>query len=276
MSDLTSIERLKLEKLFDMGGGYVLNFSNRSFQEFILQNCSIDIDQQKYWYASRSKANRLRAFWNKETNTIVGKLTLSLLEYWKTQKKLNNQPITLAENELYVECQQIAERLLQNRSSTISSVQQEIELRKKKELEDSKESKLRLLLDMFDNLAKSNDPHKRGFLLQDLLNSAFNAYKISVTKSFQRNDGGEQIDGAFSFQGWHYLVECKWTKKLADIRELDSLLGKVNRSGRQTMGLFLSIEGWSENVPSLLKQNPDKCMVLMDGYDLRCALRNAN
>jgi hypothetical protein len=59
---------------------------------------------------------------------------------------------------------------------------------------------------------------------------------------------------------------------LADIRELDGLSGQVNRSGKQSMGLFLSINGWSENVPLLLKQNPDKSIVLMDGYDLRCIL----
>jgi len=34
MSDLTSVEKLKLEKIFEMGGGYVLDFSNRTFQEF--------------------------------------------------------------------------------------------------------------------------------------------------------------------------------------------------------------------------------------------------
>jgi len=34
MSDLTSIERRKLERLLCMGGGYVLNFSDRTFREF--------------------------------------------------------------------------------------------------------------------------------------------------------------------------------------------------------------------------------------------------
>ena len=43
MSDLSSIEKLKLEKLFGMGGGYVLDFSNRTFQEFILDNIRINI-----------------------------------------------------------------------------------------------------------------------------------------------------------------------------------------------------------------------------------------
>jgi hypothetical protein len=38
------------------------------------------------------------------------------------------------------------------------------------------------------------------------------------------------------------------------------------------MGLFLSIEGWSEHVGGLLKQNPDKSILLMDGYVLRMIL----
>jgi hypothetical protein len=59
---------------------------------------------------------------------------------------------------------------------------------------------------------------------------------------------------------------------LADIRELDGLVGQINRSGKQTMGLLLSINGWSENVVPLLKQNPEKSIVLMEGYDLRTIL----
>ena len=34
MSDLSGSDRRKLEKLLGMGGGYVLNFSDRTFGEF--------------------------------------------------------------------------------------------------------------------------------------------------------------------------------------------------------------------------------------------------
>jgi hypothetical protein len=100
----------------------------------------------------------------------------------------------------------------------------------------------------------------------------FVAHGIPVVRAFQRNEGGEQIDGAFELEGWHYIVECRWRERLADIRQLDGLYGQIGRSGKQTMGLFLSINGWSENVVPLIKQNPDKSMILMDGYDLRMAL----
>ncbi len=129
-----------------------------------------------------------------------------------------------------------------------------------------------LLLLMFEELNRSDEPQKRGFLLQDLLNRLFDLHEIPVRKSFQRNDGAEQIDGGFSLEGWHYIVECRWRQKLADIRELDGFNGQVVRSGKQGMGLFLSINGWSEHVPQMLKQNPNKSVILMDGYDLRCVL----
>jgi len=129
-----------------------------------------------------------------------------------------------------------------------------------------------LLLMMFDHLAASEDPHQRGYLLEDLLNRLFNAYSIPVVQSFRRNEGGEQIDGAFKLEGWHYLVECRWRAKVSNIGDFDGLGGKISRSGKQTMGLFLSVNGWSDNALSLLKQNPSKAMILMDGYDLRTVL----
>ena len=128
------------------------------------------------------------------------------------------------------------------------------------------------LLMMFDDLANSKDEQRRGYLLQDFLNQIFTLYEIPVINSFTRNEGGEQIDGAFKLEGWHYIVECRWRKELSDIRDLDGLCGQIGRSGKQTMGLFLSINGWSDNVPPLLKQNPGKVIFLMDGYDLRTAL----
>lgn len=129
-----------------------------------------------------------------------------------------------------------------------------------------------LLLLMFDEMAKSDDSHNRGYLLQELLNRLFDLHGIHVVRSFQRNGGAEQIDGAFKIEGWHYLTECRWRQKPADGRDLDGLLGQINRSGRQTMGLFLSIHGWSENVIPILQQNPSKSIILMEGHDLRSVM----
>jgi hypothetical protein len=47
---------------------------------------------------------------------------------------------------------------------------------------------------------------------------------------------------------------------------------QVVRSGKQTMGLLLAINAWSEHVPVLLQQNQDKNILLMDGDDLHAVL----
>lgn len=265
MSDLTSIEKLKLEKILEMGGGYVLDFSNNTFQAFMLENAKIDIFDQKYNYNSGSKANRLRAFWIKESNLLVGELIDKLLEYWKEKRLIENKIITSQENALFENCKLIAKRLkgVENSSRNNTPSKQKI-------IEPRRE-----LLKRFDDfaaLSSAVEKRNRGNMLELLLQDIFELYAIPTKDRFTRNNGGEQIDGAFILNSWYYIVECKWIEKLSDIRQLDSLYGKLKRSGKQTMGLFLSINGWSDNVIPLLKQNPDKEILLMDGYDLRCIL----
>jgi len=114
MSDLSSIEKMKVEKLFDMGTGYVIDFSNRTFSEFFLENMGVDIYDSNYDYGSGSKANRLRAFWQKEPNHVVGQLLFKMLEYWRARKEISYSEINRAEESLYDECIRIAERLIKD------------------------------------------------------------------------------------------------------------------------------------------------------------------
>jgi hypothetical protein len=128
-----------------------------------------------------------------------------------------------------------------------------------------------LLVAMFDIMA-AQEPHERGYLLQECIGQLFQLFGIPVIRSFTRNSSGEQIDGGIRLEGRYYLIECRWRQRLSDMRELDGLSGQVQRSGKQTMGMFLPINGWSENVPQLLKQNPERSIILMDGYDVRTVL----
>jgi RNA-directed DNA polymerase len=129
-----------------------------------------------------------------------------------------------------------------------------------------------LLLKRFEDLCASGDAHQRGYQLETLLKDTMHFYEIKVTESFKRNEGAEQIDGAFEFNNWHYIVECRWREKLADVSQIDTLNGKVERSGHQTMGLFFSINGWSDFVIPTLKQNPRKRIFLMNGSDFNKVL----
>lgn len=80
MSDLTNIEKRKFETLLGMESGYVLGFSNRTFDEFVIDSTGLSILEEKYCSASGSKANRLREFWKLESNQTVAKLLNDLMQ----------------------------------------------------------------------------------------------------------------------------------------------------------------------------------------------------
>lgn len=81
MSGLKSIEKQVLENLLEMKGGYVLDFSDRTMGNFFDEELGLNIYDEKYNYASGSKANRMRGFWKNADNEIVGKSILKLIEY---------------------------------------------------------------------------------------------------------------------------------------------------------------------------------------------------
>ena len=89
MADLNFKEKQLFEKLFDRGG-YVLDFSNRTFQEFFL-DFQIDIYSNKYQLYGDSKMKRLRAFLELESNIIVGKVLNELLQYADSVETIDNK-----------------------------------------------------------------------------------------------------------------------------------------------------------------------------------------
>ena len=111
MAKLKSTDQLKLEKLFDMSGGYVLDFTNATIQQFIRNNAGVDIYSDKYATYGDSKAKRLRAFWEIESDPIVGKIISEMVEHWRTYKMLEESEITKQQELLSKECSKIADRL---------------------------------------------------------------------------------------------------------------------------------------------------------------------
>lgn len=132
---------------------------------------------------------------------------------------------------------------------------------------------LRLLCREFESLSTGSvPPQTRGFSFEGLMNRLFKLEEISVRDSFRRNQGGEQIDGAFALDGWYHLVECKWQATVTNSQQVDGLSMKVSRSGTRALGLFISINGWSRHVVNALKANPNKSVFLMNGDDIYAVL----
>ena len=80
-------EKILLDDVFDMGGGYVSDFSNSTLSLFFA-DFDIDIYSDKYSSSGNSKARRVREFWELEDDHIVGTVLKELLNY---ERDLNNR-----------------------------------------------------------------------------------------------------------------------------------------------------------------------------------------
>jgi hypothetical protein len=108
MSNLKGSEKVKLENYLEMKTGYVCDFSNRTFEEFVREHAGVEIYSDKY---SGSKATRLRAFWESESHYVVAKLLGEMIEYWKLQKATPLYGYQVFNPALYEECKKIVARL---------------------------------------------------------------------------------------------------------------------------------------------------------------------
>ena len=79
MSSLTSADKRCLEVVFGMDGGYVLDFSDQGFEEFF-DSYGVEIHGSPYQDHGTSKAKKMRAFWNKEPDELVGRVLSDLLD----------------------------------------------------------------------------------------------------------------------------------------------------------------------------------------------------
>lgn len=151
----------------------------------------------------------------------------------------------------YIQLTQEQEEAKKRRSET------EKRIVKNKSLEDE----LNVLRDKFNKLATKTDLQQRGFDLEKFLNELFLLYELNPKGSFKNY--GEQIDGAFTYDGTDYLLEAKW-KRQVDRSDLASFCYKVETKLKSAVGLLITIDGVTKEAIS-----PHfKSIIIMDGMDV--------
>ncbi len=128
-----------------------------------------------------------------------------------------------------------------------------------------------VLKDDFMRLVVETNAQKRGFSLEKFLNSLFVLFDLEPKESFRIV--GEQIDGAFTFDGNDFLIEAKWQEKPVDLGDLYKFGGKIEGRLKLTLGLAFSINGFAPAYNES-KSSSLKTMLLMDGADLIAVLEN--
>lgn len=103
MANLTYKASSNIERLF-INQGYVLDFSNNSFQEFVERTIGIDIYSDPGYEEYASKGNKLRQILKNEDDTIVITLIRALINYLEEEFLRKNQSFSDYEKNLSVIC----------------------------------------------------------------------------------------------------------------------------------------------------------------------------
>jgi len=93
MSSLTYTEKKLLEKIFEMEGGHLLDFSHATLRVF-MNDFEVDLGDEKYNKYGSSKAKRMLAFWEVEDDTTLAPVLRGLLE-----DANNNDKVSVPDNE---------------------------------------------------------------------------------------------------------------------------------------------------------------------------------
>ncbi|WP_206754714.1 restriction endonuclease [Anabaena sphaerica] len=108
-------------------------------------------------------------------------------------------------------------------------------------------------------------PQRRGYELEKIFTDLMKISNIPVEESFKIE--GEQIDGAIKYDSYYYIVELKWTANKVNQAQISSLYMKVEGK-MQSLGLFISMNGYSQEALESLTRGKPMQIILLDGTHL--------
>ena len=257
MANIEYIEKDCFEELFGMRTGYVLDFSNRGFQEFVFEKIHLDIYAK---YQGLSKAKILRKIMSDYDNVTVGKLLLELMRYMQAKGMVSDK-----NKANFKKCAEIGNRLI-GKNVTVKTPTQTSSPKSTVPIVDYD-----LFLKELTNMSNHSDtPQSRGFAFEKYLKKLFEDYNLEPRGSFKIV--GEQIDGSFILHNEIYLLEAKWTNKKIDKADLVVFNEKVSSKSSVTRGLFISFSGFSDEALTTFANGRSVRIVLMTVQELAIAL----
>ena len=253
MSNVRSIDMIFLDDLFEMGGGYVLNFSDRTFAQFFVEELNIDIDDPVYARNGNSKGKRFRCFLQSVDKPTVVRTLNALWEYREALRQRSGEAdkVENAHGRLLA----LINRLEGRPDNTVSA-----DLAPNAAFDRLKLAQLKVELVSLADLA----PQARGYAFENFLKQLFDTYGLAAQEPFRLK--GEQIDGSFQLANEIYLVEAKWQGQPTGVADLHTFHGKIEQKAAWTRGLFVSNSGFTAD--GLAAFGRGKRVICMDGFDL--------
>lgn len=123
-----------------------------------------------------------------------------------------------------------------------------------------------------DSLHSAVGTQQGGYSFQEWFYSLLDFAEIQNRRPYVTN--GRQIDGSLTHEGTTYLVELKFTASQATATDIDSLRAKVDDKADNTMGIMVSISGYSSVAVSQASGRQTK-LLLLDAMHLYLFLTGA-
>ena len=102
---------------------------------------------------------------------------------------------------------------------------------------------LQALNERLDELCKLLGSQRAGYDFQDWFFALADYFEMPNRRPYHHD--GRQIDGSVTIDGTTYLVELKFTSDQSGVREIDVFRRKVETKADNTMGIHISISGYS-------------------------------
>ena len=115
--------------------------------------------------------------------------------------------------------------------------------REERTLVQQQQTSLSELMLRLNDLAPQMGTAPGGYAFQDWFYDLLAFTEIEHRRPY--NTGGRQIDGSVTVDGTTYLIELKFTSNQAGSPDIDVFRGKVESKADNTMGLFVSMAGYS-------------------------------
>ncbi|MBC8462546.1 MAG: hypothetical protein H8D67_31650 [Deltaproteobacteria bacterium] len=187
------------------------------------------------------------------------------LEHWEdSEEKIREALKTVTHLNNYLKKQDEEEQSIKDRERTRNIVQEHQRKIKRSEAD------LQKLNDRLDILSTNLGTQKAGYDFQDWFFDLLDFSEIMNRRPYTH--GGRQIDGSLTVSGTTYLVELKFTANQAGATDIDSFLKKVNDKADNTMGIMVSISGYS-SVGVKEASGPKPPILLLDHSHLYLTLR---
>lgn len=222
MANLTFTEKQLVESVFNLKEGYVINFSNREFEEFMKDVVEYNIYTK---YPGLSKAKMLRAFLNDESDAYAGKAIAMLIEYMRGNNLISDAKKAQSDK-LYT----IASRLLGKNEPQPAAVPPKPK--------DNPAVDFTYLNTSLLEIENCSTQQAKGYAFERYLNQFFNAFGLEAHAAYRTEF--DQIDGSFVMDSNTILIEAKYRTTLIPKNDLILFTQKVSSKSHYSRGLFIT------------------------------------